>query len=179
MIGAHYDTLAEPQGFVGANNGTAVVIEAARALARLPRSAGVREIRFVLFDGEEPAAGLPEESADFYHHGLRGSRAYVATHRHRRRRGGLRAVGMSLGGDRFIEAPRTGLKVRISSLDNPYYAQQFTGARRFDPAVNHDVVGQVQPGAEGLGAAAAQSPPDRDAARVMPALRPDQINWRP
>jgi hypothetical protein len=42
-------------------------------------------------------------------------------------------VGMSLGGDRFIEAPRTGLKVRISSLNDPYYAQQFTGARRFDP----------------------------------------------
>src|SRR6185503_12005349 len=43
-------------------------------------------------------------------------------------------VGMSLGGDRFIESPRTGLKVRISSLDDPYYAEQFTGGRRFDPA---------------------------------------------
>lgn len=41
---------------------------------------------------------------------------------------------MSLGGDRFIEAPSTGLKVRISSLKEPYYAQ-FTGARRFDPPV--------------------------------------------
>ena len=41
-------------------------------------------------------------------------------------------VGMSLGGDRFIEAPRTGLNVRISSLNDPYYAQQFTGGRRFD-----------------------------------------------
>src|ERR1044072_441969 len=38
VIGAHYDTLAKPPGFVGANNGaagTAVVIEAARALQRL------------------------------------------------------------------------------------------------------------------------------------------------
>ena len=37
-------------------------------------------VRFVLFDGEEPATGLPEESVDFYSAGLRGSRAYVAAH---------------------------------------------------------------------------------------------------
>jgi hypothetical protein len=83
VIGAHYDTLAEPLGFVGANNGaagTAVVVEAARALRRLPRGPSDREVRFVLFDGEEPAAGLPEESADFYSEGVRGSRAYVARH---------------------------------------------------------------------------------------------------
>jgi glutaminyl-peptide cyclotransferase len=122
VVGAHYDTLVKPRGFVGANNGaagTAVVIEAARALAEAepnvvsreddaagaPReddAAGApgeddsadapgdggasdapREVRFVLFDGEEPAAGLPEESADFYHSGLRGSRAYVDAHRGR------------------------------------------------------------------------------------------------
>jgi glutaminyl-peptide cyclotransferase len=86
VVGAHYDTLVKPRGFVGANNGaagTAAVIEIARALARLPRPAGAPEVRFVLFDGEEPAAGLPEDSPDFYHHGLRGSRAYVARHPHR------------------------------------------------------------------------------------------------
>ena len=83
VVGAHYDTLVEPKGFVGANNGaagTAVVIEAARALARAKPRSGAREVRFVLFDGEEPASGLPEESADFYNSGLRGSRAYVAAH---------------------------------------------------------------------------------------------------
>jgi Zn-dependent M28 family amino/carboxypeptidase len=88
VLGAHYDTLAKPRGFVGANNGaagTAVVIEAARALQRMPTvrggmpaGPGAREVRFVLFDGEEPAKVLPEETADFYHEGLRGSRAYVA-----------------------------------------------------------------------------------------------------
>jgi Peptidase family M28 len=86
VVGAHYDTLVKPRGFVGANNGaagTAVVIEAARALAALERPAGAREVRFVLFDGEEPAAGLPEEGEDFYHEGLRGSRAYVAANRGR------------------------------------------------------------------------------------------------
>jgi len=84
VLGAHYDTLAEPKGFVGANNGaagTAIVIEAARSLARLDRGRAARPVRFVLFDGEEPAQGLPEEQTDFYHSGLRGSRAYVKRHK--------------------------------------------------------------------------------------------------
>ncbi len=62
-------------------------------------------------------------------------------------------VGMSLGGDRFIESPRTGLEVRISSLKDPYYAAQFTGGRRFDAAV----------------------PAVDVRARVMPVLTPDQL----
>ncbi|MCW2992182.1 MAG: Zn-dependent exopeptidase, partial [Solirubrobacterales bacterium] len=81
VLGAHYDTLAKPKGFVGANNGasgTAILIEAARALSRIGRPAGAPALRFVLFDGEEPAQGLPEEQADFYAAGLRGSRAYAA-----------------------------------------------------------------------------------------------------
>jgi glutaminyl-peptide cyclotransferase len=83
VVGAHYDTLVEPKGFLGANNGaagTAVVIEAARAVAAAKRKRGAREVRFVLFDGEEPAAGLAEESANFSRSGLRGSRAYLAAH---------------------------------------------------------------------------------------------------
>jgi Zn-dependent M28 family amino/carboxypeptidase len=83
VIGAHYDTLADPPGFVGANNGaagTAVVVEAARALSRLKLRPGGREIRFVLFDGEEPPHGLPEDDPDFENTGLRGSRAYVKAH---------------------------------------------------------------------------------------------------
>jgi hypothetical protein len=44
-------------------------------------------------------------------------------------------VGISLGGDRFIHAPHTGDVVKISSLKEPYYADQFTGGRRFDPAL--------------------------------------------
>jgi glutaminyl-peptide cyclotransferase len=86
VIGAHYDTLVKPKGFVGANNGaagTAIVVELSRAIAKLHRPSGAQEVRFVLFDGEEPARGLPEESNDFYSTGLRGSRAYVAAHPHR------------------------------------------------------------------------------------------------
>ena len=81
VFGAHYDTLTKPKGFVGANNGaagSAVVIEAARTLAAAP--ARGHEIRFILFDGEEPAGVLPKSPAEFYRRGLRGSRAYVAAH---------------------------------------------------------------------------------------------------
>jgi len=83
VIGAHYDTLAAPEGFLGANNGaagTAIVIQLARTIARLDRPPDSPEIRFVLFDGEEPPEGLPEEETDFYSIGLRGSRAYASDH---------------------------------------------------------------------------------------------------
>ncbi len=83
VVGAHYDTLTKPRGFVGANNGaagTAVVIGIAQALSRAPASAAAPQIEFVLFDGEEPAEGTPEESENFLEEGLRGSRAYVEAH---------------------------------------------------------------------------------------------------
>jgi cell wall-associated NlpC family hydrolase len=48
--------------------------------------------------------------------------------------GDVHHVGMSLGGDRFIAAPHTGDVVKISSLKEPYYAQEFAGGRRFVPA---------------------------------------------
>jgi peptidase M28-like protein len=83
VVGAHYDSEYHPKGFVGANDsaaGTAAVVELARALhaagtgSRLPR-----EVRFVLFDGEEEGPGCP--NARFVQCALRGSRAYVAAHR--------------------------------------------------------------------------------------------------
>jgi glutaminyl-peptide cyclotransferase len=83
VVGAHYDTLAKPKGFLGANNGaagSAIVLQLARETAKLDRPPGSHQIRFVLFDGEEPAQGLPEEQSDFYSTGLRGSRAYVDRH---------------------------------------------------------------------------------------------------
>jgi hypothetical protein len=80
VIGAHYDVEAHPKGFVGANDGaagTAAVVELARALARLPRSANDRALRFVLFDGEEDTVGCTE----FLVCALRGSKAYVKRYR--------------------------------------------------------------------------------------------------
>ena len=81
VVGAHYDTEVEPPDFVGANDGaagTAAVVELARTLeSGLPE--GHREIRFVLFDGEEEPPGCPE--AQFEQCALRGSKAYVQAHR--------------------------------------------------------------------------------------------------
>ena len=80
VVGAHYDTLVKPMGFVGANNGasgSAIVVELARAMAKMKRPKDAREVTFVLFDGEEPPSGLPEDDPHFSTSGLRGSRAYV------------------------------------------------------------------------------------------------------
>ncbi|MBB4662516.1 M28 family metallopeptidase [Conexibacter arvalis] len=102
VVGAHYDTKAIP-GFVGANDGaagTAVVLELARALRRSGRPAGAPELRFVLFDGEES----PDDSADFYSSGLRGSRAYVR--RHADELGA--AIVVDFVGQRGLRLPREG-----------------------------------------------------------------------
>ncbi len=79
LVGAHYDVEARPRGFVGANDGaagTAAVVTLARAFARERPPAGARELRFVLFDGEEEPAGC----TPFIECGLRGSKAYAAQH---------------------------------------------------------------------------------------------------
>jgi hypothetical protein len=77
VVGAHYDSEYHPKGFVGANDsaaGTAAVVELARDL----RDTSGREVRFVLFDGEEEGPGCP--NSRFAECALRGSRSYVAAH---------------------------------------------------------------------------------------------------
>jgi Zn-dependent M28 family amino/carboxypeptidase len=79
VIGAHYDTEYHPKGFVGANDAAAAVgtvIELARAIKGITRSAISPGIRFVLFDGEEE----PHPTDNFYRDALRGSKAYVQLH---------------------------------------------------------------------------------------------------
>ena len=79
VVGAHYDVEAEPEGFVGANDGaagTAAVVTLARAFAKAPRPRNARALRFVLFDGEEEPAGC----TDFLACGIRGSTAYAKRH---------------------------------------------------------------------------------------------------
>ncbi|MGZ6705728.1 MAG: M28 family metallopeptidase [Solirubrobacteraceae bacterium] len=107
VVGAHYDTLVKPKGFAGANNGaagTAIVIQLARDLARLKRPRNAREVRFVLFDGEEPAAGLPEQQANFYDAGLRGSRADAK----RNARTTSAMILLDYVGNRGLRLPREG-----------------------------------------------------------------------
>ena len=79
VIGAHYDTENHPKGFVGANDAAAAVgtvIELAKSIKKLQRSAVAPGVRFVLFDGEEE----PGPTDDFYRDALRGSKAYVQLH---------------------------------------------------------------------------------------------------
>ena len=49
--------------------------------------------------------------------------------------GDMHHVGMYIGGHKFIHAPHTGDVVKVSSLDEPYYAEQFAGGRRMVEAV--------------------------------------------
>ncbi|MGZ8647479.1 MAG: M28 family metallopeptidase [Solirubrobacteraceae bacterium] len=100
VVAAHYDTKRLP-GFVGANDGaggTAAVLELARALGAASRPAGARELRFVLFDGEERTV----DKRDFYKTGVRGSRAYAQ--RHRGEVGAL--VLLDFVADRRLRIPR-------------------------------------------------------------------------
>ena len=74
------------------------VVELARALRRLPRPANAREVRFVLFDGEE----APEGCEDFLACGVRGSRAYLRAHRDEV----ASLVLLDMVGDRELSIPR-------------------------------------------------------------------------
>ena len=144
VVGGHYDTLVKPKGFVGANNGaagTAVVIEVARALAAAKPPSGAREVRFVLFDGEEPAAGLPEESANFYKSGLRGSRAYVAAHPDRT----AAMVLLDYVGNKRLRLPREGSST-IALWSRVREAARAVGAQRvFPPEVGEIVIDDHTP----------------------------------
>ena len=103
VVGAHYDTVDAPPDFTGANDGaagTAVVVGLARALRAAPRPRGAREVRFILFDGEEAPSG----SSSFLEGGLRGSRAYVAAHR----RGVRSMVLLDFVGNFGLRLPREG-----------------------------------------------------------------------
>ena len=105
---------------------------------------------------------------------------------------------MSLGGDRFIHAPHTGDVVKISSLKEPYYAEQFTGGRRFDPAVtgssprvdarahasavtdahaalDRDAAEVHTPGTALFRAIEVQEAHKRNVALVLPVITPDQV----
>ncbi|HWH96098.1 MAG TPA: M28 family metallopeptidase [Baekduia sp.] len=103
VIGAHYDSENHPKGFVGANDAAAAVgtvIELARAIKAIPRSAIAPGIRFVLFDGEEE----PAPTEDFYRDALRGSKAYVQLHAEE-----IRAmVLLDYIGNKGVRLPREG-----------------------------------------------------------------------
>ncbi|MDX6681076.1 MAG: hypothetical protein QOG94_1115 [Solirubrobacteraceae bacterium] len=82
--------------------------------------------------------------------------------------GDVHHVGISMGGDRFLHASHTGDVVKESSLDEPYYAQQFAGGRRFDQTPTTSPAAAPAPAAVD----AARAALDRDAAA---ARNPDTL----
>ncbi|WP_274572317.1 C40 family peptidase [Neisseria leonii] len=45
-------------------------------------------------------------------------------------------VGLYIGNNRFVHAPRTGKSVEIVSLGNPYWSKRYVTARRVQPVQN-------------------------------------------
>lgn len=98
IVAAHYDT-KDISGFVGAvdgASGTAVVTELARTIA--PRDLRPTVV-FLLFDGEEAPAGVPD--AQFERYGLRGSKAVAP-----RYRGAEAMILLDFVGERGLRLPR-------------------------------------------------------------------------
>jgi len=92
-------------------------------------------------------------------------------------------VGMSLGGDRFLHAPRTGDVVKVATLDEPYFASRFTGARRFDTASGPPAAPASSPAAPAsasprAAAGAAISPAEVARAQAAVARDAAEVNRR-
>jgi len=85
----------------------------------------------VLFVYAQVGVSLPHYAAAQYNYGVPVSRDQLEP-------GdlvffdGLRHVGIYIGNDEFIQAPRTGELVQISSLDDPWSVTAYAGARRLE-----------------------------------------------
>ena len=104
VVGAHYDTKDIP-GFVGANDGaggTAAVVQLARQLE--PKTIRPTVV-FILFDGEETPAGVPD--SEFLERGLRGSK--VAAKRYDDAEA---MILLDFVADRDLSLPREGSSTR-------------------------------------------------------------------
>jgi cell wall-associated NlpC family hydrolase len=77
---------------------------------------------------------LPRVAAEQFHAGIVVARADLAPGDavfFADAGGTVHHVGLYIGDGRFINAPATGEDVRIDSLEEPYFAAQYAGARRF------------------------------------------------
>ena len=77
--------------------------------------------------------------------------------------GNIYHVGISMGGDKFLHAPKTGDVVKVASLKESYFSSNYAGGRRFDTS---------EPVA---GAAAAAAPAAPAAAAAAPAIDPKAV----
>jgi cell wall-associated NlpC family hydrolase len=106
---------------------------------------------------------LPRVAADQFHVGIPVTKAELKPGDlvfFQDSTGYIHHVGMYIGDDKFIEAPHTGADVRISSLDDPYYAQQFAGGRDMSGLAHGAIPEPTTPPATGTPAPPATPPPD-------------------
>jgi cell wall-associated NlpC family hydrolase len=89
--------------------------------------------------------------------------------------GNIYHVAISMGGDKFIHAPKTGDVVKVASLKESYFSSNYAGARRFDhsapvadaaSATPAAPVAPAAPAVDPKAVAEAQAAVARDAAEV-------------
>ncbi len=88
--------------------------------------------------------------------------------------GNIYHVGISMGGDKFLHAPKTGDVVKVASLKESYFSSNYAGARRFDDSAP---VAAAAAARRGRAAAAPRDRPEggrRGAGRGRPRRRRGQ-----
>ena len=80
--------------------------------------------------------------------------------------GNIYHVAISMGGDKFIHAPKTGDVIREASLKESYFSSNYAGAKRFDNSAPVEAAASAAPPAEPQAVAEAQAAVARDAAEV-------------
>jgi cell wall-associated NlpC family hydrolase len=80
--------------------------------------------------------------------------------------GNIYHVAISMGGDKFLHAPKTGDVVKVASLKDSYFSQNFAGGRRFDHAAPVAEAAAAAPAVDPKAVAEAQAAVARDAAEV-------------
>ena len=78
--------------------------------------------------------------------------------------GNIYHVAISMGGDKFLHAPKTGDVVKVASLKESYFSTNYAGAKRFDNS--------APVAAAAAGAAAPRPPPPPSTRRRSPRRRP-------
>src|SRR4051794_18202231 len=92
------------------------------------------------------------------------------------RPGNIYHVGISMGGDNFLHAPKTGDVVKAPSLRDSYFAQNFAGGRRCDHGAA--VAAAVAPAADGAAPAAAAAIDPKAVAEAQAAVARDAAEVR-
>ena len=86
--------------------------------------------------------------------------------------GNIYHVGISMGGDKFLHAPKTGDVVKVASLKESYFSSNYAGAKRFDNAApvaaapEAAAAAAAAPAIDPKAVAEAQAAVARDAAEV-------------